>query len=246
MTKINQALLGKLQKELGIRKARVYKLIARKMAETHLDRHLAAIALASEHGIGIAKYATSEDLATIRGVSSPRSNSAPAISPAPVIKRIVKSTEPITLDLSFVSSNELREILQRDIAELNVAHFQGSDKTAKTCMVLSGSIVETLLLDCLLQRKAAAVAIGATLPKKLPSNPEDWDLHEMVTVATHLSPPLLPDDAITGANQLRQWRNLIHPGRELKDARNKGIRPTAARAQNAISFLQFVAEELGS
>jgi hypothetical protein len=220
-------------------------MIERKVAETHLDRHLAAIALASEHGIGIAKYATSEDLVTIRGASSPRSNSTPAINPAPVIKRIVKSAEPIAPNLSFVSSNELREILQRDIAELNVARSQ-VDKTAKTCMVLSGSIVETLLLDCLLQHKAAAVAIGATLTKKLSSNPEDWDLHDMVTVATHLSPPLLPDDAITGVNQLRQWRNLIHPGRELKDTRNKGIRPTAARAHNAISFLRFVAEELGS
>jgi hypothetical protein len=138
----------------------------------------------------------------------------------------------------------LREILERDIAELNVARSQGLKKTAKTCMVLSGSIVEALLLDSLMQHKPAAVAIGSTLPKKLSSNPEDWDLHDMVTVATHLSPPLLPDDAITGANQLRQWRNLIHPGRELKDARNKRIKPTAARAQNAISFLQFVAEEL--
>jgi hypothetical protein len=245
MARINQALLRKLQNELGIGQRRAYELIEQKMAETHLDRHLAAIALASEHGIGIAKYATSEDLATIRGASSRRPNSAPTPAPPPVVKRIVKPTEPISLDLSFISSNELREILQRDIAELNIARAQGLDKTSKTCMVLCGSIVEALLLDCLLQDKAAAVAIGLSLPKRLSSNPEDWDLHDMVTVATHLSPPLLPDDAITGANQLRQWRNLIHPGRELKDARNKRITPTAPRAQNAISFLQFIAEELG-
>ncbi|MBA4384191.1 MAG: hypothetical protein C0410_05600 [Anaerolinea sp.] len=213
------------------------------MTETHLDRHLAAIALASEHGIGIAKYATSEDLATIRGASSPRPNSASAISPAPTIKRIVKSIEPITLDLTFVSSNELREILQRDVAELNVARSQGVDKTSKICMVLCGSIAETLLLDCLLQNQTAALAIASTLPRRPSSNLEDWELHEMVTVATRLN--LLPDDASTGATQLRQWRNLIHPGRELKDARDKRIRPTPARAQNSISFLQFIAEELG-
>ena len=243
MTRINQALLDKLQKELGIRKTRVYELIERKMAETHLDRHLAAIALASEHGIGIAKYATSEDLATIRGASSPRSNSASAMEPAPAIKRIVKSIEPITLDLTFVSNNELREILQRDIAELNVARSQGVDKTSKICMVFCGSIAETLLLDCLLQNQAAAFAIASTLPRRPSSNLEDWELHEMVTVATRLN--LLPDDASIGATQLRQWRNLIHPGRELKDARNKRIRPTPARAQNSISFLQLIAEELG-
>jgi hypothetical protein len=55
---------------------------------------------------------------------------------------------------------------------------------------------------------------------------------------------LLPDDAIAGANQLRQWRNLIHPGRELKDSRTKRIKPTPARARNALSFLNFIAEEL--
>lgn len=244
MTRINQALLNKIQKELGIRKARVYQLIERKMAETHLDRHLAAIALASEYGIGIAKYATTEDLAIIRGASSPRLNSTLVNNPFPLIKRIAKPAESILFDLSFVSSNELRDILQRDIAELNVAHSQGVNKTSKTCIVLCGSIAETLLLDCLLQNQTAAMAIASTLPKRLSNNLEDWELHEMVTVATHLN--LLPEDAITGANQLRKWRNLIHPGRELKDARIKRIRPTPARARNSISFLQFIADELGS
>lgn len=243
MARINQALLNKIQKELGIRKTRVYELIERKMTETHLDRHLAAIALASEYGIGIAKYATPEDLAIIRGTVSTRSNPLPSNSPPPLIKRIVKSIEPIMLDLSFVSSNELREILQRDIAELNVARAQGVDKTSKICMVLCGSIAEALLLDCLLQNQAAALAIASTLPRRPSNNLEDWELHDMVTVATNLN--LLPDDASTGAIQLRKWRNLIHPGRELKDARNKRIRPSPARAQNSISFLLFIAEELG-
>jgi hypothetical protein len=214
------------------------------MAETHLDRHLAAIALASEHKINIAKYATSEDLATIRGAFSQRPNSAPAPSSSPIIKRIVRPAEPVSLDLSFISSKELCEILERDISELNVARDQGLGRTSKTCMVLCGSIAEALLLDCLLRDKAAAVAVGSSLPQRLSSNPEDWDLYDMVTVATRLTPPLLPDDAITGATQLRRWRNLIHPGRELKDARNKRITPTATRAQNAISFLRLIAEEL--
>jgi len=242
MTRINQALLSKIQKELGVRKTRVYELIERKIAETHLDRHLAAIALASEYGIGIAKYATSEDLAIIRGASSSQPNSVSVNNPSPLIKRVIKPIEPILQDLSFVASNELREILQRDIAELNFIRSQGVDKASKICMVLCGSIAEALLLDYLLQNQTAALAIAATLPKRPKNNLEDWELHEMVTVATQLN--LLPDDANTGATQLRKWRNLIHPGRELKDARNQRIKPTPARAQNSISFLQFIAEEL--
>ena len=45
MPKIKQALIEKLQSHLVIGKSRVYKLIETKMNETHLDRHLAAIAL---------------------------------------------------------------------------------------------------------------------------------------------------------------------------------------------------------
>jgi hypothetical protein len=44
-------------------------MIEQKVAETRLDRHLAAIVLASENGINIAKYATSDELAMIRGAT---------------------------------------------------------------------------------------------------------------------------------------------------------------------------------
>jgi hypothetical protein len=242
MARINQALLGKLEQKLSIRKSRLYKMIEQKMAETHLDRHLAAIVLASENGIGIAKYATSDELAMIRGATS-RPSSMSTANPQIVVRKVIKSTDPIVLDLSFISSKELREIIQRDITELNAARSQGLDKTSKICMVLCGSIAEALLLDCLLQNQPAALATASALPKKSSSNLEDWDLNEMVTVATKLE--LLSDDTSTGATQLRQWRNLIHPGRELKETRNKRIKPTPARAQNSISFLQLIAEELG-
>jgi hypothetical protein len=92
MAKINQVLLNQLQKKLGVRQDRVYKLIQQKVAETHLDRHLAAMVLASEHGISLAKYATSEDLETIRGANLPRRSSAPAINSVPAVQTVVKST----------------------------------------------------------------------------------------------------------------------------------------------------------
>jgi hypothetical protein len=66
----------------------------------------------------------------------------------------------------------------------------------------------------------------------------------MVKVAIALKPALLPGDAETGADQLRKWRNLVHPGRELRDSKSKRIKPSAGRARNAVAFLQFVADEL--
>jgi hypothetical protein len=244
MSRINQALLRKLEKKLGVRTRRVYELIERKMGETHLDRHLAAIALASEHGIGIAKYATSEELAVLRGATPSRPITMPIVPSAPIAKRVVRATEPIILDFKFVSSKGLSDILRKDLAELNIARSQGLDKTAKTCMVLAGCIAEALLLDCLQQNEPAARAHASSMHPRASANIEEWKLAEMVAVAVALG--LLSNDTTSGANQLRLWRNLIHPARALKEAANNRITPTAGRARSAISFLQLVAEELGT
>lgn len=66
MARINSDLFTKLEKRLGLGRARIYELIDEKVRETHLPRHLSAIALASERGINISKYAGENDLATIR------------------------------------------------------------------------------------------------------------------------------------------------------------------------------------
>lgn len=86
MPKINPDLLDRLATKLGVGRARVYALIDEKVRSSHLPRHLAAIALAAERGIGISRYATSEELAEIRqgAVSAvPRPVLADASSIAP-------------------------------------------------------------------------------------------------------------------------------------------------------------------
>jgi len=156
----------------------------------------------------------------------------------------LKHSDIVTINLDFVKDFELREIIHRDIDELNVVLSFGLEQAVKTCMVLCGSIVETMLLDSLYKREAEALSHIPKLTKKISNNLADWDLHDMVSIATHLDPPLLPEDAISGASQLRQWRNFIHPGRELKDSKNKRIKPSASRARNAIGFMRFIADEL--
>lgn len=69
MPRIDQALLERLSKKIEVRQARVYQLIDAKVRETHLPRHLAAVALASERGINISKYASADDLAVIRSIA---------------------------------------------------------------------------------------------------------------------------------------------------------------------------------
>lgn len=66
MAKINPRLFSRLQKKLVLKPRRLYQLIDEKVRETHLPRNLAAIVVASEHGINISPFATEEDLASIR------------------------------------------------------------------------------------------------------------------------------------------------------------------------------------
>jgi hypothetical protein len=243
MQKINQDLLKALEKSLGLRPSMVYELIAKKATEHLMDRHLAAILLAREHGINVNKYATSEELAATRGV--PPKISPPISGPNPTRSTtILKSADPVSIDLGFITNNSLRYILARDLHELNLASAQGLDKLTKTCIILSGSIAEALLLNSLTRRKKSALSIASSFPHKPSNNMEEWDLFDMVSVASKMSPPLLPEDTIAGATQLRKWRNLIHPGRELRDTRSNKISPTKARARNAIAFLQLIGEQL--
>lgn len=65
----------------------MYKLIAQKVRKTHLPRHLAAIALASEKGINISPFASDEDLSEIR-------QTAPTATPVPPVVLPSEQTRP--------------------------------------------------------------------------------------------------------------------------------------------------------
>jgi predicted nucleotide-binding protein len=66
VARINQELLQRLEKKLGIGRRRTYDIIEEKVCSTHLPRHLAAIAVASENGVNISRFAKEDDLAAIR------------------------------------------------------------------------------------------------------------------------------------------------------------------------------------
>ncbi len=78
MARINRQLLERLKTKLGLGRSRVYALIDAKVRNAHLPRPLAAIVVAAEHGVNISKFASAEELFTIR-------QSAISAAPAPVI-----------------------------------------------------------------------------------------------------------------------------------------------------------------
>jgi predicted nucleotide-binding protein len=84
MPRINQDLFERLVAKLGLSQSQVYKQIDAKVRATHLPRHLAAIALASERGINISKFASADDLAVMR-------QTAVNAVPAPVVVQATES-----------------------------------------------------------------------------------------------------------------------------------------------------------
>ena len=78
MARINPQLLSRLQAKLGLSQRRIYELIDEKVRTAHLPRHLAAIAVASERGVNISRFASADDLAAIR-------QTALSTAPAPVV-----------------------------------------------------------------------------------------------------------------------------------------------------------------
>lgn len=79
MAKIDPALLVALERKLGTTKSNIYRLIGEKARLSFLPRHLAAIKLAAERGVTIAKYASHEELEKIRSASN---NSHEVVVPA--------------------------------------------------------------------------------------------------------------------------------------------------------------------
>ena len=87
MALINADLLERLKEKLKVQQSQVYKLIDAKVRSTHLPRPLAAIALASERGINISRFASEVDLATIR-------QAAMSAAPSPVVVQSASAARP--------------------------------------------------------------------------------------------------------------------------------------------------------
>src|SRR5437016_10589538 len=100
--------------KLGIGRSQVYGLIDRKVRETHLPRRLAAIALASERGLGISRFAADEDLAAIRQSGSAQRGAAPASPDAGVAGRRARAPARRAVARQIVPRDQVFVVHGRD------------------------------------------------------------------------------------------------------------------------------------
>lgn len=93
MAKVNPRLLARLQTATGLGRSRVYALISRRASSLRVPLHLGALAVAADYGIGLHRYATDEDLATLRATTA---DAVPLIVPRtpPPDSRDERATRP--------------------------------------------------------------------------------------------------------------------------------------------------------
>ncbi len=132
-----------------------------------------------------------------------------------------------------IKSKRLREIAERDWEECSKALNAGCWKSV---LVLSGGIVEAILLSKLSHRRSAARKTRAA--KGGDSDLDSWTLGKMIAAAKELK--LLGPEIEMLPAPMKDYRNLAHPGYEVRH--KLSISEKSARA--SFHVLSLILEEL--
>lgn len=135
-------------------------------------------------------------------------------------------------EFKFVNDSDWRAIIERDYEEIQRAFIAGCWKSV---IILCGGSIEAILTDLLLANKTAAVSA-----KSAPKNTDitRWDLSELIDVAVELK--LVPAGVQKLSHPLREYRNLVHPGNEIRNKLKFG----AEEAKIAVEVLHILHRDL--
>lgn len=133
-------------------------------------------------------------------------------------------------DFWFVEDVALRKQLAADRQELYAVH---GTRAWKSSVILAGGLIEGMLLDVLGRRTEEAKAAYARLWNRSAPALDRWGLAELVDVGSELG--LLRKDTVRLSHALREFRDLVHPGRQLRE----GIHLTKDEADIAVSVVNI-------
>jgi hypothetical protein len=148
---------------------------------------------------------------------------------APVIKqmagRVVSTLEHyggdgsrvVSRSFAFIKDSDLRQIIERDYRELRLKVFPS--RAWKSTVIMAGSIVEAILFDQLACDPAKAKASKRAPKDKtgtvLDLVAGDWKFIALIEVSADIG--ILPADRAKSFDQvLRDYRNFVHPKKELR------------------------------
>jgi hypothetical protein len=129
------------------------------------------------------------------------------------------NTGNINRNFNFLHDRGLKVIIERDYSELSSILLP--DGAWKSVVIMAGSILEAILFDVLTNPRFNSRAVSST---KVPTNNhtglpitdlEKWRLQNLIEVAEDIS--ILPPKRAKSIDQvLRDYRNFVHPKREVK------------------------------
>jgi hypothetical protein len=129
-------------------------------------------------------------------------------------------SEGVTRRFPFLSDPELRSIVERDYAELVVKIYPAG--AWKSTVILAGSILEAILFDRLADPNWSAAALASDKAPRdrrtgnvLPL--EDWKLQGLIDVEMDIG-VVKKGTADTIHQVLRDYRNFVHPKKEIRAA----------------------------
>lgn len=145
-----------------------------------------------------------------------------------------------TPGLAFLKDDGFRMSVQQDISSAEAAFNNGEWKAAT---VMAGAALEALLLWTVLQypdddRREAVQKQKHRLGKLDVTRPETWDLDDYIKVVRELG--AIFEDTSTQAGLARGFRNLIHPGPELR----KQMKCDRGTARSALAAVDHVVRDL--
>jgi hypothetical protein len=148
----------------------------------------------------------------------------------------------ISRSFDFIKDTALRAIIERDYRELTVRTYPSHAE--KSTVILAGSILESILFDQLATDpavKARAVSSGVAPTDKHDNvlDIEKWRLEDLIRVAAAIA--ILPKEKEKTIDQtLRDYRNFIHPKKEIRSRLSIGdpeMRLAVAALDGVCDFL---------
>ena len=136
---------------------------------------------------------------------------------------------------AFVHDPELRQILERDYAEIQRAFIA---QCWKAVIILAGSAIEALLVDLLSAN--SNLALSAASAPKGKAHITQWDFAHLIDVAVEIKLVSAGVDKLS--HSVRGYRNLVHPGNEIRHKLKFG----GEEARIAVELLHIVHRDLAS
>jgi len=137
----------------------------------------------------------------------------------------------LIIKLNKISSQELRRMLKRDLKENVLALIT---KSYKASLILSGSIIEAVLLDKISNKGITSYRIRNNKRKKYIIR---MDLGELLEVAKEEK--IIESSFYHLSQVIRDYRNLIHPGVEKRKKATKVNEKNALRAWDIVKEVIF-------